>query len=62
MKARLQKDIDDGIRENNDIIDRALSRFSNFYNMDTVKIDVSNITPEQAADTIYSHIYHGRGC
>jgi RimJ/RimL family protein N-acetyltransferase len=59
LTARLQKDIDDGIRENNDIIDRALSRLPNFYNMDTIKIDVSDITPEQAADTIYRHIYHG---
>ena len=58
LKARLQKDIDGGIRENNDIINRALSRLTNFYNMDTVKIDVSNITPEQAADTIYNHIYY----
>ena len=58
LKARLQKDIDVGIRENNDIIDRALSRLPNFYNMNTIKIDVSGITPEQAADAIYSHIYH----
>ena len=34
-------------------------RLPNFYNMDTVKIDVSDITPKQAASTIYSHIYHG---
>ena len=59
LKTRLQKDIADGVRVNNDIIDRALSRLLNYTNMDTIKIDVNDITPEQAADMIYNHIYLG---
>ncbi|MCL2773640.1 MAG: AAA family ATPase [Oscillospiraceae bacterium] len=56
LKSRLQKDIDDGVRVDS-ILARALQRLPNFYKMDTVKIDVSNITPEQAADMIYKRIY-----
>ena len=54
--SRIQKDIDYGVREDG-ILERALSRMSNYLKMDTVKIDVSDITPEQAAHTIYDIIY-----
>jgi len=57
LRARLQKDIDDGIRGKNDIIDRALARLPNYMNINSIKVDVSDITPEQAANSIYSHIY-----
>ena len=56
--SRLQKDIDDGIRENKDIINRALSRLPNYYDMNTIKIDVNDISPEQAANIIYNYIYN----
>ena len=57
LRARLQKDIDAGIREKNDIIDRAVSRLPNYANISGIKIDVSDITPEQAASDIYDNIY-----
>jgi len=54
--ARLQEDIDKGIREK-DVLERALARLPNYWNMPTVKIDVNDLTPEQAAASIYKHIY-----
>ena len=56
LKSRLQEDIDGNLRENG-ILERALQRLPNFYKMDTIKIDVSDITPEQAAHIIYGNIY-----
>ena len=56
LTARLERDIGDGIRENS-VLDRALARIPYFSKMDTVKIDVSDITAEQAGYTIYNHIY-----
>ena len=56
LRARLQKDIDDGVRK--DVSwNHALSTRPNFDKMDTIKIDVNDITPEQAAHTICSFIY-----
>jgi len=52
LRTRLQKDIDAGIRERNDIIDRAVSKLSNYANIIGIKIDVSDITSEQAANYI----------
>jgi hypothetical protein len=54
--SRLQKDIDDGVRKNVSW-DHARSTRPNFEQMDTIKIDVNDITPGQAADTIYNMIY-----
>lgn len=45
---RLTKDIKAGIREP-DILDRSVVRIPLYESLDTIKIDVSNITPEQAA-------------
>lgn len=56
LTERLQKDIDSGMRES-DIIARALLRLQNYSAMDTVKINVSDITPERAAHDIYDFIY-----
>jgi len=53
--ARLKKDITDSIR-NNDIIERSLKRLPDFDKMDTVKIDVSKITPKQAARIMHELI------
>jgi len=52
LVTRLKKDIADSMR-NDDIIERSLKRLPNFVKMDTVKIDVSEITPKQAAHIIY---------
>ena len=54
--SRLQKDIDNGLRKT-DIVERAIQRQPNFFTMDTIKIDASDITSEQAADIIYNNIY-----
>ena len=53
--SRLQKDVDNGVRKNVSW-DHALQTRTNFDSMDTIKIDVNNITAEQAADIIYKHI------
>lgn len=57
LAARITKDIEQGIRTE-DTIERSVPRLSNYYGMDTEKIDVSNISAEQAAEVIYKHIYH----
>ena len=54
--ARLGKDIENGVREKS-ILPRALERLSNFSEMNTIKINVSDITPAQAADIIYGVVY-----
>lgn len=48
LTARLQNDVEAGIR-NKDVIERSLSRHALYYDMDTQKVDVSDITVEQAA-------------
>lgn len=55
LRKRLQKDILNGVRER-DIRGRSLSRLPHYLGMDTIKIDVSDITPKQAADSIYNFI------
>ncbi len=56
LRARLTEDIMAGVREE-DIIARSIPRLVNYQEMDTQKIDVSNITAAQAADEIYRHLY-----
>lgn len=51
LRARLQNDIDAGIRER-DIILRSTGRIPLYHKLNTTKVDVSDITPEQAADFI----------
>lgn len=51
LQARLQKDIDAGIREK-DIIDRSTQRIPLYGKLNTIKVDVSDITPEQTANGI----------
>lgn len=48
LKNRLEIDVKNGIREM-DIIERSSERLHLYNSMDTVKIDVSNIDPKQAA-------------
>lgn len=51
LKNRLNIDIKNGIRKT-DVISRSIERISFYEKMDTVKIDVSNITPEDTAKVI----------
>jgi broad-specificity NMP kinase len=46
---RLSNDIDNNIRTS-DVIERSLARLDVYNQMNTIKIDVSNITPKQAAE------------
>lgn len=52
---RLTRDIDNGIRKK-DIIADSLLRLNNYALMNTIKIDVSNINAEQAAQQIVTYI------
>lgn len=52
---RITRDIRMGIR-NEDVIKRSVPRLSNYYRMDTEKIDVSEISAKQVAEIIYNRI------
>ncbi len=58
---RIQKEIDNGMRENVTLErvmwERIMTRMQKIGEMDAIKIDVSNITPDQAARAIYNTIY-----
>lgn len=56
LKRRLQKDVDAGIRAE-DVIARSMEKNKAYASLDTEKIDVSELTPEQTADRILT----GRG-
>ena len=51
LRARLKKDIDAGIRTE-DVMERSVGRIPLYQALNTRKIDVSNITPEETADII----------
>lgn len=51
LRDRLQKDISAGIREE-EVIGRSIARLPLYSVLDTYKIDVSEISPEEAADLI----------
>ena len=51
LTKRLQKDVETGLRQP-EIIEQSLSRTMLYDNLDTLKIDVSDITAEEAADLI----------
>jgi hypothetical protein len=55
--SRITKDIKMGIRTE-DVINRSVPRLKNYYQMDTNKIDVSNISAKEAAEIIHKHIMH----
>jgi broad-specificity NMP kinase len=48
LRGRLEIDVQKGLRAA-DLIDRSLQRLELYEKMDTVKLDVSTLTPEQAA-------------
>lgn len=49
LRERLQKDVDAGIRME-DVIERSIARIDLYEKLDTQKIDVSRMTPEQVAE------------
>lgn len=49
--CRLQADVDSGIRTS-DVIERSAARIPLYHKLNTIKIDVSRITAEQAAEQI----------
>jgi len=51
LKSRLLKDIKNNLRDEADI-DRSLERIQLYKNMDTIKIDTSNISISEAVDKI----------
>lgn len=55
LLKRIGFDIDRGIRTA-DVVDRSVARINNFALLDTEKIDVSNITPLQAAQLIKTRL------
>jgi broad-specificity NMP kinase len=53
LRTRLRKDVNAEIREE-DVIQRSIERLPLYDKLDTAKIDVSEIGPEEAADLILS--------
>lgn len=51
LQARLRKDVDAGIRTE-DVIGRSIERIPLYEKLNTYKVDVSEIIPEQVADFI----------
>jgi broad-specificity NMP kinase len=51
LRKRMQADIDRGLREP-DVIERSLSRLPLYEELNTIKIDVSDISPDRAAELI----------
>ncbi len=49
LRKRLKKDVDAGIRSA-DVIPKSIARIGLYRDLDTEKIDVSHITPKQAAE------------
>lgn len=54
LRTRLEKDVATGIRVE-DVIQRSIERIPLYEKLNTCKVEVSNITPEQAADLILRH-------
>lgn len=51
LKARLQNDIDAGLRQP-DVLERSIPRLPLYDRLQTVKIDVSDCSPEEAAEQL----------
>jgi len=56
LRRRLQKDVNVGVRTE-DVIQRSINRLGLYEKLDTEKIDISNMTPEQAANQIMEICY-----
>lgn len=59
LRSRLEIDVQKGIRKA-DVIDRSVQALKLYNNMDTVKIDVSDITPKQVAIEVVKLIGKGK--
>jgi len=57
LVSRITKDVKLGIRTE-DVISRSIPRSKNYFQMDTKKIDVSNISAKEAAEIIHNRIMH----
>ncbi|WES33727.1 hypothetical protein P0092_18460 [Ruminiclostridium papyrosolvens DSM 2782] len=55
FKNRLNKDVENGIRIK-DIIQRSIGRIKKYDCLNTEKIDVSKISPKQAAEAVSARI------
>lgn len=55
IREHLQKDIDAQLREE-DIIERSLARLALYDKLSTYKLDISNLTPNQAGKSIVQFI------
>lgn len=55
LKNRIKKDINNNLRDEG-IIDRSLERLKLYKNMDTIKIDTSNISISETVDRIIKFI------
>ena len=51
LRARLQKDVDAGIRTE-DVMGRSIPRLAQYEKLNTRKIDVTQLSPEDAAERI----------
>ena len=51
LRQRLQRDIDAGLRQP-DIVERSLARLPLYRELSTRKVDVSDLSPEQAAQAV----------
>ena len=55
LKKRICRDIENGVREE-DVLERALSYLGKYEKVNRVKLDVSDISPENAAKKIAEYI------
>ena len=53
--SRIIKDVEQGTRTK-DVINRSVQRLKNYYEMDTHKIDVSDISAKETAEIIFKQI------
>lgn len=58
LEKRIKKDVDNHVRTR-DVLERSLKRLPLYEKMNTVKIDVSDITARQAAEKIENEILKG---
>ena len=57
--SRIKRDVENGIRSEF-LIGRSITRLQKYNQMDTQKIDTTDISPEQVAQLIYNAIYGGQ--
>jgi len=58
LTQRIQKDVENHVRTS-DVLERSLQRLPLYDNMDTIKIDVSDISARQAAEQIRNALCEG---